>query len=596
MKALSVFTSLLCLSASLAISAVQPVSAATQTPLPSNDVVLKAMQAELNRSFSKLKNAGDAPVYFIAYRVYDVETCDITGEFGALKTDKPMTHKRTLEVELRVGNSHLDNTHSGRSGGFGLSFDRLFSQHLPMPLDDDEAAIRAALWERTDSAFKSAQSAYAKLTAERDIKLGDEDKSDDFSLEKPVKHIAPKTTLEVDLPSWKDRVRHLSAIFCKYPEIKDSSVEFLAKKTRRYLVTSEGTTIEDEKMEYRVYATAEAAADDGMKVWLYDGVETSSKDEIPAEAKLEQMMKKLAESLCQLRVAKAAEPYTGPAILMARSAGVFFHEIFGHRIEGHRQKDEGEGQTFTKMVGQQVMPSFISVTDNPLAQKVSNKTLNGYYLYDDEGVPAQKVKLVEDGILKSFLMSRSPVKGFDTSNGHGRGAPGRNPVARQGNLTVSSTKSVSFQELRNLLIEEVKKQKKPYGLIFDELAGGFTLTASSQPQVFALKPLRVWRVFPDGKPDELLRGVDLVGTPLASLESILCAANDLDIFNGSCGAESGYVPVSALSPSLLVKTIEVERNQKDRDKAPILPAPDLDKGKPEKKTESGSEAQGAKKE
>jgi predicted Zn-dependent protease len=278
-----------------------------------------------------------------------------------------------------------------------------------------------------------------------------------------------------------------------------------------------------------------------------------------------------------LRIAKPAEPYAGPAILQAKSAGVFFHEIFGHRIEGHRQKNETEGRTFTKLVGQQVMPTFISVTDNPLLQKLGVKSLNGYYRYDDEGVPAQKVVLVDKGILRNFLMSRSPIKGFPTSTGHGRSSPGLTPVARQGNLIVSSTKAVPYAELRRMLIQEVKKQKKPYGLVFDELAGGFTMTETFTPQVFKLKPLRVWRVFPDGRPDELLRGVDLVGTPLASLERILGAADDVDVFNGTCGAESGNVPVSAASPSLLVQTIEVERNYKDQNKPPVLPPPDHDK-------------------
>jgi hypothetical protein len=148
------------------------------------------------------------------------------------------------------------------------------------------------------------------------------------------------------------------------------------------------------------------------------------------------------------------------------------------------------------------------------------------------------------------------------------------PVARQGNLIVSSSKTVPYSELRKMLVAEIKRQKKPYGLVFDELAGGFTMTQTFMPQAFKLKPLRVWRVFPDGRPDELLRGVDLVGTPLASLERILAAGNDVDVFNGTCGAESGWVPVCAASPSLLLQTIEVERNYKDQDKPPILPPPD----------------------
>jgi predicted Zn-dependent protease len=173
-------------------------------------------------------------------------------------------------------------------------------------------------------------------------------------------------------------------------------------------------------------------------------------------------------------------------------------------------------------------------------------------------------------------MERSPVKGFPVSNGHGRSSPGSKPVARQANLIVESTKRVPYETLREQLIAEVKRQGKPYGLVFDEIAGGFTMTQAFMPQVFKLKPLRVWRVFPDGRPDELLRGVDLVGTPLTSLERILGAADDDDVFNGTCGAESGWVPVSAISPSLLVQTIEVERNIKEQDKPPVLPPPDRD--------------------
>lgn len=550
-------------------------------PAASDDAVMKALQAELNRSKAKLKIAGEAPVYYLAYRVYDVQRYDIVGKYGALETDKPESRKRTLDVELRVGSPKMDNTHTSRSGRFGLpNLDSLNVQRLSVPLDNDDAAIRTIVWEKTDAAFKNALSNYTKVMTERDVKISDDDNSDDFSREKPSVYIGPTLPFDIDVATWENRVRKLSAIFREYPDLMDSSVHFTATKTRRYLVSTEGSKIEDDTVQFRIFTTAEASADDGMKVWLYDGVEGRSKDEIPNEQALEKMVRKLAVSLRALRVAKPAEPYAGPAILQAKSAGVFFHEIFGHRIEGHRQKDETEGRTFTKLVGQQVMPTFISVTDNPLLERLGTRSLNGYYRYDDEGVPAQKVVLVDNGILKNFLMGRSPIKGFPTSNGHGRCSPGLSPVARQGNLIVSSTKKVPYAELRRMLIQEVKRQKKPYGLVFDELAGGFTMTEAFTPQVFKLKPLRVWRVFPDGRPDELLRGVDLVGTPLASLERILCASDETDVFNGTCGAESGWVPVSAASPSLLVGTIEVERNYKELNKPPVLPPPDHDKGEP----------------
>ncbi len=540
-----------------------------------DDIVLRAMQKELNRSFTKLKkDDGEAGLYFLAYRLYDTHSIEISADYGGLTSDKPESHKRVLDIELRVGTPQVDNTHQTRGGGMRAG--EFMSSRTAIPLDDDEAALRTTLWERTDAAYKAAQADYQKVLTNRDVRIAEEDNSDDFSKEKPSVFIGKPVEMNVDRSMWEERLRKLSAIYKNYPNIKSSLVRFSASKTRRYLVTSEGTTVEDDHVQYRIYTIADATAEDGMRVWLYDGVEAPTKTDLPDEEKLEAMVRKVAASVEALRVAKAAEPFAGPAILQAKSAGVYFHEIFGHRIEGHRQKDEGEGRTFTKLIGKEVMPTFITVVDDPLKERLGNKALNGYYLYDDEGVLAQKAVLVDKGILKGYLMERSPIKGFPNSNGHGRGSPGSKPVARQANLIVDSSKRVPYATLREQLIAEVKRQGKPYGLIFDEIAGGFTMTQAFMPQVFKLKPLRVWRVFPDGRPDELLRGVDLVGTPLTSLERILGAADDDDVFNGTCGAESGWVPVSAISPSLLVQTIEVERNIKEQDKPPVLPPPDRD--------------------
>src|SRR3954454_12586166 len=166
------------------------------------------------------------------------------------------------------------------------------------------------------------------------------------------------------------------------------------------------------------------------------------------------------------------------------ASGVLFHEIFGHRIEGHRQKDESEGQTCTTKVGEKVLPDFLSVIFDPTRKQMANTDLNGWFQYDDEGVKARPVTAVENGILRNFLMSRSPIEGFDHSNGHGRRRPGLEVVSRQSNLIVSSTKAVSFQQLRQMLVEEVKRQGKPYGLFFDNITGGFTTTQRGGSQSF----------------------------------------------------------------------------------------------------------------
>jgi TldD protein len=566
---------------SIVLSLIMSIGLAAPVFADTDDTILSAMNKELTRSFAKLK-MGAAPLYFLAYRIYDTQTTEVTATYGSLTDDGEPTHNRILDVEMRVGSQKFDNTHRSRESNIFQHMSMFDNLRNAMPLDNDEKVIRMALWDKTDSAFKTAENQYATLKVNKDVTVEEEDTSDDFSNAKPIKFYENPLALKVDRSELEAKIKRLSAIYRKYPEIRNSSVSYTVSLTRRYLLNTEGSSIVDNTLQYRFFTVAEAAADDGMSVWLYDSAEGSSAGDIPDEAKLTQMIEKLAEDTKKLRVAQVAEPYAGPAILRSKAAGVFFHEIFGHRIEGHRQKDEDEGRTFTKLVGQRVMPSFISVIDNPTLRHLANKELNGYYRFDAEGVPAQKVVLVDKGILRSFLMGRSPVKGFIESNGHSRGAPGMPPVARQGNLIVESDQSVPYATLREKLIAEVKKQGKPYGLVFDEIAGGFTMTQNFMPQVFALKPLRVWRVYPDGKPDELLRGCDLVGTPLASIERILNAADDVDVFNGTCGAESGPVPVSAASPSLLVQTIEVSRNHKDQNKPPILPPPDRDKdaGKP----------------
>jgi predicted Zn-dependent protease len=287
-------------------------------------------------------------------------------------------------------------------------------------------------------------------------------------------------------------------------------------------------------------------------------------------------IEKMAADLKALREAPVAEPFTGPSLLSGSAAAVFFHEVLGHRLEGQRQRGENQGQTFTKRVGQAILPEFLSVTDDPTRSVLDGTGLSGSYAFDDEGVPAAKVDLVVNGVLKNFLMARTPIKGFSNSNGHGRGAPGNMPVGRQGNLIVTSSRTVSETELRQRLIEEIKKQGKPYGLYFADVQGGFTMTERGSPQLFQVLPIMVWRVYPDGRPDELVRGIDLVGTPLTVLEHILLTGDKEVVFNGECGAESGSVPVSAAAPAMLVSGIEVQKRAHGLDRPPILPPPDFD--------------------
>lgn len=535
------------------------------------DKFMSTLDNELNRSFKLLQKKGTYPLYYLAYRVFEDDYVSLKGKFGALTKESDPSKFRNLQVELRVGDSHMDNSHKLR--GSTNTVTHVWSDSLP--IEDDDKAIANVLWRSTDKAFKAAQKQLTLVKASRALKVKEQDLSGDFTDEKPCHYLGEVMEFSPTTSDWRNRLRRLSGLFNKYDRVRDSAVNYSSERQISYMVSSDGAVKREELRSNLVSVYAEAVADDGMILWFYDRFESTDAEGLPSEAVLTEKIETMAKRLTDLTRAPLAEPFVGPAILSGRAAGVFFHEILGHRLEGHRQKDEEEGRTFKEKVGTRIMPVFISVVDDPSCTRLNGIELSGSYKYDDEGIASRKTVLVDKGVLKTFLMSRSPVEGIPHSNGHGRCDYVNAPCARQGNLMViaDGDKRVSSEELKEMLRREARRQGKPYGLYFDEMAGGSTFTQADQPQLYKLYPLMVTRVFADGRPDELIRGVDIVGTPLASLENILGAADDLGVFNGVCGAESGSVPVSASSPSLLIHTIEVQRKPKSDDKPALLPPP-----------------------
>jgi predicted Zn-dependent protease len=534
---------------------------------------LVALEEELHRGMRELGGKGKPPPYYIAYEVHDRDDVTVAASYGALVQSSDR-HARILDTDVRVGSYKLDSTHTIRSNDF--DFSSVTGGHpVALPLSDDPNALRTVAWRETDRGYNAAAERLVKIRTQRTLKVADEDPSDDFSREKPASYLGAPATLTIDVPAWEQRIRDLSARFRGQAEILDSGVTLQTSTLNRWLVNSEGTVVQTGRNYVRVFLEANARADDGMELERFETFDAETVEGLGGTAAMEKAADAIIADLRALRRAPLADPYIGPAILEGRAAGVFFHEIFGHRVEGHRQKNEEEGQTFAKKVGEPIMPAFVSVYDDPTLSRLGAADLNGFYRFDDEGVMAQRASLVEDGVLRGFLLSRSPTRGFAQSNGHGRRQEGRAIVSRQGNLVVEPKRFVPVSELRELLRAEAKRQGKLYGLSFRDISGGFTNTQRGGPQAFKVLPILVYRVWVDGRPDELVRGVDLVGTPLAALSRIIAAADDYQTFNGYCGAESGFVPVSATSPSLLVQQIEVERRDKGNDKPPLLPAPAL---------------------
>lgn len=524
---------------------------------------------ELSYAMKHLVASDGTRPYFINYTVYDEARAIIAASLGAIISNNA-DRDRKLNIDLRVGDYKLDNTHQLRGGGPSKARG---NGNIELPLGDNEYAVHNALWFHTDRIFKRACKRLRQIKTNVKVKVEEDDASNDFSHERAhVYHEAP-AEMVFDRDAWADRLRKISAVAREHPLIYDSRVTFGSLARTRYMVTSEGTRLQTAHRRFRITLSAATKAEDGMDLSQSVDFNAATVDGLPADAEIEAAFRGVIAQVLALRAAPLAEPYIGPAILRHRAAGVFFHEVFGHRIEGHRQKDVTEGQTFTKRIGKSVLPAFITVRDDPTLAKLGDIDLRGYYRFDDEGVMAQPVTLVADGILKTFLLSRSSVEGFPKSNGHGRRQPGFAVASRQANLIVESSKQVSFGELRDLLISECKRQDKPYGLVFEDISGGFTMTSRRGPQSFKVLPVVVYRVFTDGRPDELIRGADIVGTPLTCFEKITCTADDFGVFNGSCGAESGWVPVSAVAPSILVSEIEIEKRMREQSRPPILDSP-----------------------
>lgn len=528
--------------------------------------LLPILSQELDRNFTILKEKADPKPYFIAYEVTGEESVALSASLGSM-VGKNNGSRRFLDVTVRVGTPKLDNYRTVRG-----EFPR-FTAGVPIPIDNITPAIRQRVWQDTDRAYRQAAQRLIQIQSNENLRLAAEDKSDDFSSESSQTFDQVPPALKYSSSEWESRLKAASAALGSIPGVLSSDASFTAIRKTSDLVNTEGARVEHGQIYARVVMVASAKAADGMDVGAVRTFEAADPSRLPKEAELLKTVEAMGKEITGLLNAPVIDPYVGPAILSGRASGVFFHEIFGHRVEGFRQKSEDEGQTFTKSIGKSVLPDFLSVEFDPTRRTFEGVDLNGYFQYDDEGVKARPVTVVENGILKTFLLSRTPIQGFDHSNGHGRRQPGLEVVARQSNLIVESKKQVPDAKLRQMLIDEVKRQNKPYGLYFEDITGGYTQTQRRGLQAFTVVPLVVYRVYPDGKPDELVRGVSIVGTPLASFAKILATGNKPEIFNGYCGAESGSVPVSAISPALLLSEIEVQKKERSQERPPFLPRP-----------------------
>lgn len=527
----------------------------------SDEDVFAPLRAELTRSMRRLKQDSFGPPYFAAFRVVDNLHFDVAAAYGSVLQEGEDDF-RVLFSEVRYGSPELDNT-------------ELSSRGWHVAAGRDEDSLRQAAWQLTDAAYKSAVAGFLEKKAKRATELVTE-KLDDFSKEPVAKKITYQEERNEDRARARRNVERLSAVFKKHPDILESNASSRVRWARRWLITSEGTELatpaENVPSDLRVDATARA--DDGMRLDNHVSWSVRSLDELPPMGQLEAAVERVARELEDLRKAPVQAPTAAPAIFDPEFTGVLFHEALGHKLEGQRQRDPQQSQVFKDLVGKRIIPEFLSLIDDPTMKEFGGEPLHGHYEFDSEGVPAQRVVLVDHGVLESFLMSRWPVKGFAHSNGHGRADAYLRPTGRMANLIVKAENPVPKKELESRMLDLLRKTGKPYGFMLVGAFGGENPNLREAAQTLEVRPRLIYRVEAATGKTSLVRGVSVVGTPLVVLNRILAAGDDMTLANGfHCGAESGFVPVDQIAPSVLVSEIELQRLPEDRARPPILRPP-----------------------
>ena len=552
----------------LLIGLIVPCLSAAENCRVQDQTPLRLMSAELKRS-NKIFKKLNPSVYYLSYTYQDTSTYELSAQQGGL--DHFYHRNSSLGVLARAGSPTMDNTRPLKGeDNYGRKFIQVVSG--VNPLDATPSAFRLALWRATQEIAENAQEEFSRVQTNSHTAAARQDNSDDFVLPPVSRYCRSQQEVSFDKEEIGRWLVKASQLVQGKPFVQSSHFSFEVEQGHRYFADSVGTQLKTPVLFARLFYTVANQLADGSLLERSNFYDVTDPSQLPSEAQFLADVERSLSELQALTSAPEADPITVPTILKNRAMAVFVHEVLGHRLEGHRQKLDSFGKTFTSKVGQSVTSPFISVVDDATLATFNQLPLRGFYEYDDEGVKSRPVTLVENGILRGFLMSGSPIENFPVSNGHGRGELGKLPVARMGNTRLISAKSVSYDELEKQLLQEIRAQQKPYGYIIEDLSGGFTMIGTDTPQVFKLTPKLVYRIYPDGR-KEVVRGADIVGTPLISFGQILAAADDDAVFNGSCGAESGWVPVSAISPSVLLKSLEIEKTAKSESKPPILPAP-----------------------
>ncbi len=539
-----------------------------------NDPVLAVLQEELARDMAALQKE-EYPPYYMNFRLVDETGFTMRSIFGTVMGCKE-EHKRYFAPQIRIGTPEFDNFKMMDQGSAIMGMTGPVAEYSPLDYDLPLDGLRVSLWEEVCARYKNAVAVYNQMKQMSGMMSESEDKAPCFS-PAPAECYYERRPMQEEFAgmrkAWEDKLNVISAVFKGHPEIIEGKASIYCNRVRTWFVSTENASVVQNTSYNELVIEGMSRAEDGMYMPFYIRYTAASPDGFPSADKLLADAKQMVADLIASAKAPLADPFNGPVLLSGASSAAFFQEVVTPKFEGHRIKRETDGKVFKGMVGHSILPASISISDDPQAKEFMGFHLTASYLYDEQGVKAQKVKLVENGKLNDFLMSRKPIDGHPASNGHGRASFVCEPVSSQSNLLVTTTEKYSEQEMRELYLAELRAEGLEYGYYFKRIIQAVQNDSGRGVNSFILVPQQVYRVYADGRPDELVRGIHLIGTPLVIMSNIAYAGGDYGLFNGYRMTEAGYLQVSTVAPSIIVRKTETQRRARETDLPPILPRP-----------------------
>lgn len=521
-----------------------------------------------------LQVPGSPRPYFMQYTLRRTHALRLRAAYGSLLRARENT-QASMYVECRVGSHKFDNV---IDGGLDTRADeRESADWTDAPDDLNLAALQVSLWKLSQLKYDEAlQDYYDHRKALVSEYLRDE--VDAFSKEPPLVHREELTQAPFPRAAWEATVRELSRRFLERPDIHDPCLTLSAERVHRWMATSEGTRVVTEDVYVEFDVSGWILTDDGVYTEASRQLYLRAVDDLPNKAKLAELVQEVFDELDSLKEAHTPGSFIGPALLAGQAASTLFHEAMGHRLEGERRVARGETRTFAHKLGKRVLPPGLDVFDDPTIVTHDGQAVWGSYRVDDEGVPAQRAVLVEDGVLRGFLQSRTPTPECSHSNGHGRHDGVQPPMARMANLVVEARPGYAktWEQLEDQLVEVAKAQGREYAIIIHRIHGGETSTQAYDFQVFKGEPAEVYMIDVHTRKKKRIRDVELIGTPLAALQRVIAFGGDVELDQGYCYAESGSIPVSGMAPAVLLGEIELQQSSTTGFHEPLLPPPFAD--------------------